>query len=191
MFRLRVPAVGLFLIALLFSAPLSASGVKDPAFADLAHQIEGFRLITNTPLAPDVTFLREPEQKVSFADLRGKVLLLNLWATWCPPCIREMPDLNALQEKFGKEDFEILAVATGRQGRQTPREFLDDNELTALTLYSDYPSGLMRAFDNETLPMSLLVDRTGRILGGVVGATDWDSPAAVATIRYLVERKSD
>ena len=197
MIRFEGLAPALLFLITVFAGPVPAGAAGegsdyevDRAFVDLAREIDGFRMILNTPPAPNVKFLREPKEVVSFADFRGKVLLLNLWATWCPPCIREMPGLDALQRKLGRDGFEVLAVATGRQGQQSPADFLAENKLDALILYSDHHSVLMREFANETLPMSLLIDRQGRILGGVVGATEWDSPEAEAAIRYLLNQKA-
>lgn len=168
----------------------SAAGAEqiDRGFAKVAHEVPGFRLVLNMPPAPEERFAGGQGTLKTFADFKGKVVLVNLWATWCPPCIKEMPSLNALQERFDKDEFQILAIATGRQGRVTPREFLKKSRLASLDLFLDPHQSMLDAFETRTLPASFLLDRQGRVMGGLLGGADWDTDAAEAMVRYLLDK---
>ncbi|MBL4614932.1 MAG: TlpA family protein disulfide reductase [Magnetovibrio sp.] len=163
---------------------LSDPGVQS---VDTAGEgLDGFSLLTNGPMVPNVQILDEAGNPNTLQRFRGKVVLLNLWATWCPPCIKEMPDLNALQIDYADRDFVVVPVASGKQGRQTPAAFLRDRGLMALTTFYDPQSKFLRIFDIDTLPTTFLIDKTGRMRGGVLGLTDWHSDDAKALIDSLL-----
>ena len=122
-------------------------------------------------------------------DFAGKALLINFWATWCTPCIREMPGLNALSRELGGEAFQVVAIASGQQTGKTPAAFLRQHQLDALDVYTDPHASLMALFETQTLPTTLLVDRAGRIRGGIIGEADWTSAEARALIAYLMDAR--
>ena len=159
-------------------------------FATAADQFRGFSPLSNAPMVPDVEMLDEAGNKITFEAFRGKVVVFNLWATWCPPCIREMPDLNALQQEFADRDFIVVPVASGKQGREEPAEFLRSRDMMALTTYYDPDSLFLRVFDLETLPTTFVLDRGGVMRGGVIGAADWHSDRAMTLIEALLNEKS-
>ena len=165
------------------------SAVRDLAFEVLADRFEGFRLIVNTPPVPDTRFLDGERRPASLKDFAGKALLVNFWATWCTPCIREMPGLNALNRELGGETFQVVAIASGQQVGKTPRDFLRQHQLDALDVYTDPHASLMALFETETLPTTLLVDRAGRIRGGIIGEADWISAEARALIAHLMDAR--
>ncbi|GAB6051802.1 TlpA disulfide reductase family protein [Magnetospira thiophila] len=182
----------LMILSILWPAAVSRAEEAppvDPAFKALARQIDGFRLAVNRPPVPPVVFIRNMDEPVKLADFKGRVVVLNLWATWCPPCIKEMPDLNALQKRFAGQPLDVVAVASGSQMGKSPRKFLQENGLDALTLYADPAQKLARIFDTEILPTTLLISRDGFVLGGVVGGTDWNTEEVAATLRYLMDNK--
>ena len=125
-------------------------------------------------------------QTLTLADFRGKVLLLNLWATWCVPCIREMPALDRLQAKVGKEDFVVLPISLDRQGRPVVEAFYQRLGLRHLGAYLDPGLSIRAAFPIDVLPANFLVDRDGRVTGYVRSYVDWEEPEAEAMIRRLI-----
>jgi thiol-disulfide isomerase/thioredoxin len=154
-------------------------------------RVEGFNLLRDSPPVPDFEMTDETGKPLTFNRFKGKVVLFNLWATWCPPCMREMPDLNALQAEYKDDGFLVVPVASGRQGAEEPAQFLRRLGLDELTTYYDPASRFMRAFDLETLPTSFIIDRDGRLRGGVMGFLDWNSNKARKLIEaFLNERKS-
>ena len=168
------------------TSPKVSPTVATLGVRDAADGLNGFSLLDEPPLVPSVKMKDEAGVESTLEAYRGKVVLLNLWATWCPPCIREMPDLNALQKDFAGRGFAVVPVASGRQGREDAAEFLRARKLNALTTYYDPRSLFLRAFDIETLPTTFLIDRNGRMRGGVLGMTNWYSDEGKALIEALL-----
>lgn len=124
----------------------------------------------------------------NLAAFHGRVVLINLWATWCAPCITEMPALDRLQAKLGGADFEIVAIALDRQGEPLVRPFFDKLALTRLALYLDPSNAVSRDLEARALPISVLVDRDGREIGRVVGPAEWDAPEFAQIVRAAMAR---
>ena len=125
-------------------------------------------------------------QIVSLSDLRGKVVLLNFWATWCGPCRVEMPAMERLYRTYERKDFEILAVSTDAQGVAVTRPFQEENKLTFPILHdSDFRVGL--SYGARTLPMTFMVDRQGVVRQHIFGARDWEAPEAHQLVEMLMK----
>ena len=182
--RTALIVLAAYLLSLGGAAAQQAGDVQ--AFEDLARDVRGFRLIVNKPPVPDTPFFDAALQRISLKAFGGKALLVNFWATWCIPCVREMPALNALARDLGGDDFAVVAIASGQQVGKNPDVFLKEHQLEALALYTDPHASLMALFETKTLPTTLLVDRSGRILGGVIGETDWSSDEARALLTQLM-----
>ncbi|MES9938554.1 MAG: TlpA disulfide reductase family protein [Sedimenticola sp.] len=152
-----------------------------------ADRVAGFKLLSDTPPIPLIEMHDEEGRPVTFDRFKGKVVLFNLWATWCPPCIREMPDLNALQAQYRDRDFVVVPVASGRQGEEEPAAFLRKRSLNELTTYYDPRQQFLRIFDLETLPTTFLIDRDGMMRGGAIGLMDWSTAEAKALVEALLD----
>jgi len=125
-------------------------------------------------------------RNVSLSDLRGKVVLLNFWATWCGPCRVEMPAMERLYRAYDRKDFEILAVSTDAQGTAVTRPFQQENKLTFPILHdSDFRVGL--SYGARTLPMTFMVDRQGIVRQHIFGARDWEALEAHQLIEMLMK----
>lgn len=123
---------------------------------------------------------------VKLSDLRGKVVMLNFWATWCGPCRVEMPAMEELYRMFSRKDFEILAVSTDAQGVSVTRPFQKQNRLTFPILHdSDYRVGL--TYGARSLPMTFMVDRQGIVRHHIFGARDWSAPEAQQLVQLLMK----
>ncbi|HEX9274794.1 MAG TPA: TlpA disulfide reductase family protein [Casimicrobiaceae bacterium] len=129
-------------------------------------------------------------RKRTLADFRGKVVLLNIWATWCVPCRTEMPTLDRLQSRLGSENFEVVALSIDRGGQPAVRSFYDEIDVRALPIYVDATTEALAKLGVIGVPTTLLIDREGREVARYTGPAQWDRPEVIATIeRYLPARK--
>ncbi len=113
---------------------------------------------------------------------RGRFVLLNVWATWCPPCVKEMPSLDRLQAMKGDSGFEVVALSIDRQGLEVVEPFFKRTGLTRLAIYLDREAGSMAALKITGLPTTVLIDPIGREIARWPGAREWDTPATVSEI---------
>ena len=139
---------------------------------------------------PELHFVDGNGQAMTFTDFRGRVVLLNLWATWCVPCRKEMPTLDRLQAKLGGPDFQVVPLSIDRQGLSVVKPFYKELGLKALGIYVDRSGKAASDLGAVGIPTTLLVDRKGRELGRKVGPAEWDSPATVEMIRRYLKPPS-
>ena len=137
----------------------------------------------------DTIFTDEKGYKLTLKAFRGKIILLNFWATWCGPCVREMPSLTRLRNELKGPDFEVIALSQDRIGWQKIRSFRDKFNLLELPLYHDVDSKMMFAAKARGLPTTLLIDREGNEIGRLVGLAEWDTEEAIELIRYYIAQK--
>ena len=138
---------------------------------------------------PEISFTAEDGKALSLSQWKGRVVLVNLWATWCAPCREEMPALAALQGAMGSPDFEVVAISVDRKGLEASAKFLNEVGATALKLYADPSTDALSKFQAVGLPASILIDRQGREIGRLLGPAEWNSDDARALIKAAVEEK--
>jgi thiol-disulfide isomerase/thioredoxin len=144
-------------------------------------------LVRPKPLdLPELTFSNGERATKSLADWKGKVVLLNIWATWCVPCREEMPALDKLQTELGGKDFEVVAVNIDKGGPDKAKAFLQETGAAHLGLYTDASGKLFAALKAVGMPTTLIVDRNGKEIGRLVGPADWGSPEAKRVIEAAV-----
>jgi thiol-disulfide isomerase/thioredoxin len=144
-------------------------------------------LVRPQPLdLPEFTFADADGKPKSLADFRGKIVLLNIWATWCVPCREEMPALDALETKLGGKDFAVLAVNIDKGGADKAAAFLKETGATHLALYTDPSGKLFSTLKAVGMPTTLIIDRNGKEIARLVGPADWASPEAIAVIEAAI-----
>jgi len=136
---------------------------------------------------PEVRFQDGNGAEKTLADWRGKVVLVNLWATWCAPCRKEMPALDHLQKELGSSKFEVVAISIDRTGLPGARKFLDETGVRDLALYADPTTKLSSVLRAVGLPVTVLIDAQGREIGRLVGPAEWDSEDAKRLIRAVMQ----
>lgn len=135
--------------------------------------------------APELSFAARDGSPAQLADFHGHWLLVNLWATWCAPCVREMPSLDRLQAKLG-DRLTVLAVSQDRGGAQVVDPFLAKLSLVSLHIYLDPKAVLGKGLGARGLPTTFLVDGEGRVRAQLEGAAEWDSPDMLTALeRYF------
>ena len=118
-------------------------------------------------------------------------MLVNFWATWCAPCRKEMPQLNALQKEFGGDDFQVLTIATGRNSEEGIKRFFEEAGVDSLPRHQDPKQKLASQMGVFGLPISVLLDREGREIARLQGDAKWDSDSARAIIAALIEEGAE
>ena len=136
---------------------------------------------------PDIAFTNDKGEALTLASFKGKVILLNLWATWCAPCREEMPSLDRLQKALGSDKFEVVALSLDRQGIDAARKFLTEVKAQNLKLYVDPTAKQGTALNLVGMPTTILIDSQGRELGRLAGPAEWDSADAKKLIEAALK----
>ncbi len=161
------------------------------ASSAFAEQPPANFILHETPKAvPAIQFEDDRGQMRGLVDFKGKVVLLNIWATWCVPCRREMPSLDRLQAALGGPDFEVVALSMDRAGIEVVRKFYSEVGIRHLAIYIDTSSKATRELGVVGIPSTLLIDREGRELGRLIGPAEWDEPAIVEFLRRATSQKT-
>ena len=147
--------------------------------------------VAKSPLkVPDLAFQDASGKPLTLANWRGRTVLLNLWATWCVPCRKEMPALDALQRELGGPKFEVVAINIDTRDLEKPLAFLKDIGVTHLTYYSDQSAKVFQelklAGKAFGMPTTLIVDRSGCEIGEMAGPAEWASPDGVKLVSAAI-----
>jgi len=137
---------------------------------------------------PAVAFVSDGGASMQLGNLRGKVVLLNIWATWCPPCKQEMPSLDRLQAKLGSPGFEVVALSIDKdsKGLAEVRSFYSQVGIRNLRIFQDPTGTAGFTLGTVGVPTTLLIDRQGRELGRLTGTAEWDSQEALDFMRRTI-----
>ncbi len=211
----RLAGVAIFAAMAGFAAVYGTFGGKDKvetrlpsaapaAFADANPAVPGTGAARNgNPLAtgemtafvfkkspedlPEITFANGAGKALTLGDFKGKTVLLNLWATWCAPCRKEMPALDRLQKELGSDSFEVLALSVDRSGADGSKKFLDGIKVEHLKLYVDASARSATTLKAVGMPTTILIGKDGREIGRLVGPAEWDSADAKRLIAASVK----
>jgi peroxiredoxin len=179
-------SIALAALALMLSLPFVARA-EDPKpwYADRLREL-GFRVYAHPAAAPDFQVEALSGGKVKLSDFKGKLVLLNFWATWCPPCREELPSIQALWNKTKDKGLALLAVSVG-ESKQTVKSFVDRNKYL-FPAYLD-PSGQAGAlYGARSIPTTCVIDKEGRLIAFIVGSRAYDSPEALSLFAELAEK---
>ena len=139
------------------------------------------------PLAASQTAFQGADgQALTLADFKGKGVVVNLWATWCGPCVREMPSLNRLQKAVAADGISVVAVSSDRGGKDLVEVFMATHKLDALKPYLDPLGEFTRTMAGRGLPRTYIINAAGELAASYVGPAEWDTPEMVAAVRELV-----
>ncbi len=179
----RRPAILLGLVLLLCTVPAGAYHEADePSDGTVAS----FQPVEPPYPLPGVTFHDAAGRAVRLDDFAGQVVLLNLWATWCPPCVRELPALDRLAGRFGEAPFAVVTLALDQGGALQAAPFFERLGIENLVLYVDPARGIGEVLPDDVLPASYFLDREGRVVRYLRSYVDWDDPAADRLVEELL-----
>lgn len=158
-----------------------------PSIATPAPPTEALVMLDPPEAAPATTYVAAGGAAASLADHAGKVVVLNFWATWCAPCVRELPSLDRLAAALPRENFAVLALSTDRGGDKKAGPFLEKLEIERLAADLDPKSALARALGLRGLPTTFVIDPDGKVVAKLEGIAEWDSPEFVAWFKSIAE----
>jgi thiol-disulfide isomerase/thioredoxin len=174
--------IGAFLYVVFSAMDSGQSG----AFSSYAKgEMSSFRTLNDTPAQPNIAYVGVDESEVFLADYRGQIILVNFWATWCAPCVEEMPALNNLQHELGGDDFQVVTISLDRSF-DLITEFYARMELDALPMIQDATMSSPSQIRALGLPVTILYDRGSVEIGRVPTPAEWDSEDAKRLIRAAV-----
>ncbi len=158
----------------------------------LAHgEVAALTMATSPLKLPDLAFWDADGKPRKLSDWRGKTVLVNLWATWCVPCRKEMPALDSLQTKLGGKDFEVVAINIDTRDPEKPKNFLKEANLTKLAYFTDTKAKVFQDLKSVGkalgMPTSILVDGQGCEIANLAGPAEWASDDAIALIKAAVK----
>ncbi len=182
------PALGIAAAVLLGCDSSSSQAVA--ATGPVAGKVRMFSLHATPRPVPALAFQNDSGKTVRLSDFRGKVVVLNVWATWCAPCREEMPTLDRLQAQLGGPKFEVVALSVDHDGSRGVQQFFRDIGVKYLRWYIDPTPRTLDELKVFGLPATLLIDPKGLELGRLLGATQWDSPEMVRFLRGMIERNT-
>lgn len=173
----------MFAVAGTLAAGLTARKPYAGELHDLATALER----TDPPVAaPDIVFVAADGAEHHLTEFRGHGMVINLWATWCVPCVAEMPALAALSKTLAPDDIAVLPLSSDRGGASVVQAFYQEHGITGLPVLLDPKSAAAHAWHARGIPTSLIIDKQGRERARLEGAADWSTQAAAATVRSLV-----
>lgn len=186
---LKYALIAMTVIAVLTFLSWAVGGMSSGRHGALDSYATGhmsvFRSLDEVPTQPDIVYLGGGGEEIRLADYRGKVILVNFWATWCGPCVEEMPALSRLQARLGGDDFDVVTISLDRSVEEA-RDFYERMSLDNLPLIHDSALASPSRIGAMGLPMSVLYDRRGIEIGRVPAPAEWDSAEAIALISAAI-----
>lgn len=177
-------------LVLLYTALILGANTAWADFSEIEELREGTmrKLIFAAEPAgvTDKTFTDETGQEFRFSEYTGKIVLVNFWATWCAPCRKEMPSLDALNKAIGGDEFAVVTIATGRNTLSGIKGFFLDQSIESLPILLDPTSKVARDMGVLGLPISVILNREGQEIARLRGDAEWDSDSAHAVIKALI-----
>nr|WP_258405332.1 TlpA disulfide reductase family protein [Shewanella mesophila] len=140
----------------------------------------------------DVVAFKDGNGKaVDFSEYRGQIVMVNMWATWCPPCVRELPALDRFKAKFDQTKFTVLPISIDIDGKDKVEPFLKTLGMEAFQTYYDQTQALGEVFPLDTIPATFILNKQGELIAFVRTFVDWDDPKAVELINSFIDKEAN
>jgi thiol-disulfide isomerase/thioredoxin len=143
-------------------------------------------LLAEPKKLPEIVFYDEANNSVTLGKWQGKVVLLNIWATWCPPCVKEMPTLDRLQKRLGGDFFQVVVLSVDEAGTKAVKKFFGEIKVKNLDIYMDPNFKAAGTLNALGLPTTILIDVKGREMGRLVGDAEWDTPKMISFFKGII-----
>jgi len=178
----------LALSSLSVSTAFAYPGMQQKTEAASQSSIDLINVLPKTYPIDIVTFKDSKGDAVDFSQYKGKVIMVNMWATWCPPCVRELPAIERLSTKFDSKDFEILPISIDVEGKDKVKPFLKALGMETFNSYYDEKQELSRVFPLDTIPATFILNKEGELLAFVRSFVDWDDKKAEQLIQSFLDK---
>ena len=178
--------ISIFLILTTISSSAYSKEEKGIINSFLKEELENFELSKEKQNISDLKFKDNEGKEISFSDFQDKVLLVNFWATWCAPCIKEMPSLDRLKKKINK-NFDVIAISVDRDGVKKVKDFFNEQKITNLGKYFDIKNSLAKEMNLIGVPTSFFINGKGDLIGFFQGDMEWDNDTVIEFINYLIK----
>ncbi len=176
-------------LALAIIGPGAGSSVaKTESGPPIEGQIQNYQPLETPAAVPDVTVLDQEDGLITLDRFKGKFVVLNFWATWCGPCIRELPSLDRLNTKLDGEKAQVVLISQDRGGFKQTDRFLKKLKVTFPDNFIDERLKFSRAIGVVSLPTTILIGPDGKEVGRLVGHAEWDAPEALDLIVWYMDR---
>lgn len=179
--RTLMIAGALALAVVQYGSSATAAGPK------IKGHMQNFTLASTARSRTAIQWENSVGKAVGLKDFKGKIVLLNFWATWCAPCIRELPSLDRLQASLGGDDFHVVALNINREGKRKAARLVRRLKLKNLTLNLDREVKVAKTLDVLNIPTTFLFDHNGIELGKLEGAAEWDEKEAIELVKYFID----
>ena len=183
----RLPTIAIAAGAALLLLLVVLYWMKPATVHEMPASLAPMKLTEPAKPAPVVAFTGADGKLHDVREFRGKLVVLNLWAPWCGPCVKELPSLAALEKAVGRDKLVVVPVDVGRDSQSEAQAFLVAHGAGSLATYTDPNAAVLRAFGGYGLPMTMLIDAHGQEIARAEGAPEWARPESVAYLRGLTE----
>ena len=178
-----------FLLITLISLPAQTSETEEERCMPQKGLFGNYQKTKNKATDINIPFLGASSKEITLADYLGKGVILNFWATWCAPCVREMPQLNRLSAFVHENEIEVLTISVDLNGIKSVPKFYKSYNLYDLPVLVDQKGILMRSFEAKGLPTTVLINQHGQEVGRVVGPAEWDTVEIIDYVRQCLSAK--
>ena len=178
----------LALTSLSINTAMAYPGMQKKDNGTAQSSIDRISVLPETYPIDVVPFSDSNGKPVDFSQYRGKVIMVNMWATWCPPCVRELPAIERLASKFDKAQFEILPISIDLNGKEQVEPFLKELGMEDFTSYYDEKQQLGQVFPLDTIPATFILNKEGELIAFVRTFVDWDDEKAVELIQSFIDK---
>lgn len=178
-----------FGLASAFSAQ-AYPGMQKKAEGEIQSSVDQINILPKPFPIEAVPFNDVNGNKVDFSQYRGQVVMINMWATWCPPCVRELPALDRFADKFDSKEFAVLPVSIDQHGKEQVQPFLQELGMPNFVTYYDKTQQLGQVFPLDTIPATFILNRQGELIAFVRTFVDWDDDKAVELINGFIQQEA-
>ena len=178
-----------FIIILIILTPISFisySYSEEDINKYLNNELQDLELNREKINISNLVFKNHEGQEIRFSNFKNKILLVNFWATWCVPCIKEMPSLDRLKSKFD-ENFDVIAISIDRDGVKKVSNFFEENKIIYLNKFFDIKNSVSKEMNLFGVPTTFFINKKGEIIGSYQGDMEWDNDTVVKFIEYLIK----